>query len=423
MTVGRFQPFTKGHLNMVIEGEAPCIVYQIKPAGLPEKLKGLKVGSRTVKKEDINIVLNYIGGDNNVDLDKCQKELLKRPFTNELIAKELDIVKMNTPEIMDIVYVTNMFEAVAKFNKFILDNQDKYEPQYWMCGDDRIDEYQKTLDKYIASGEPLAIERNGEKFENVITSLKLNTGKGRTNGVSGTDVRKAILNKDKASFEKLMPKGTGVMFDEFVESFEMFKDKLQMLIKESQMMSLKDYVSLNDKLLSLDNYIYENLSHIEFINEKLKIRKSNFYKNNSLLDVDINSLDELATVIESFFKPQNKYIIKISKSRKSKWKCFEKSTIGVLIDNGYNIYFISKYDNQTILKNLRIGDYNGKIVIQLLVRNYKGKLIECPLLGYNSSIFNYGDNFYDWLLDIKRKMEDNKLGKEINLMTFFGLIE
>ena len=36
MTVGRFQPFTKGHLNMVIEGDAPCIVYQIKPAGIPE---------------------------------------------------------------------------------------------------------------------------------------------------------------------------------------------------------------------------------------------------------------------------------------------------------------------------------------------------------------------------------------------------
>ena len=242
MTVGRFQPFTKGHLNMVVEGEAPCIVYQIKPAGLPDKLKGLKAGSRTVKKPDINIVLDYIDGNINIDLDKCQKELLKRPFTNELIAKELDIVKRNTPEIMDIVYVTNMFEAVAKFNKFILDNQDKYEPQYWMCGDDRIDEYQKTLDKYIASGEPLAVERNGEKFENVITSLQLNTGKGRTDGVSGTDVRKSIINKDKSSFEKLMPKGTGIMFDEFVESFEMFKDKLQMLIKENQMMSLKDYI-------------------------------------------------------------------------------------------------------------------------------------------------------------------------------------
>ena len=39
-----------------------------------------------------------------------------------------------------------------------------------------------------------------------------------------------------------MPKGTGVLFDEFVDSFEMFKDKLLNLIKENQMMSLKEYI-------------------------------------------------------------------------------------------------------------------------------------------------------------------------------------
>lgn len=164
--------------------------------------------------------------------------------------------------------------------------------------------------------------------------------------------------------------------------------------------------------------------YIEFINEKLKIRKSNFYKTNSDLDVEINSIEELANVIESFFQKQNKYIIRVLKSKKSRWKTGENSTSGIIIDNGYYIYFISKKDNQTVLKNLRIGDYNGKIVIQLLVKNYKGKLIECPLLGlYKSSIFNYGDNFNAWLLDIKEKTEDNKLGKEINLMTLFGLIE
>ena len=43
MTVGRFQPFTKGHENMVNEGEAPCIIYQIKPSGIPESIKGLKI--------------------------------------------------------------------------------------------------------------------------------------------------------------------------------------------------------------------------------------------------------------------------------------------------------------------------------------------------------------------------------------------
>lgn len=248
MTVGRFQPFTKGHLNMVVEGDAPCIVYQIKPAGIPESLKGYKVSGRVVKKDSVQKVIDFLDNPTG-DLTEQEKELLKRPFTNELIAKELDIVKKNTPEIIDIVYVSNMFEAVAQFNKFILDNKDKYEAQYWMCGDDRINEYQKTLDKYIASGEGLAVERNGEKFENVITSLQLNTGKGRTEGVSGTNVRKAIINNDKSEFEKIMPKGTGVMFDEFVESFKSYKDKLQKLIMEcNNILSLKDYIAINEKL-------------------------------------------------------------------------------------------------------------------------------------------------------------------------------
>lgn len=29
MTIGRFQPFTQGHLNMVNEGDAPCIIYRM----------------------------------------------------------------------------------------------------------------------------------------------------------------------------------------------------------------------------------------------------------------------------------------------------------------------------------------------------------------------------------------------------------
>ena len=165
---------------------------------------------------------------------------MKRPFTNELIAKEFDIIRKNTPEIIDVVYVSNMFEAVAQFNKFILDNQDKYEAQYWMCGNDRLNDVNRIYNSYISTGKELSIKT--DKYENIISNLKINTGKGRTEGVSGTAVRKSIINNDKSAFEKIMPKGTGVLFDEFVDSFEMFKDKLLNLIKENQMMSLKEYI-------------------------------------------------------------------------------------------------------------------------------------------------------------------------------------
>jgi len=277
MTIGRFQPFTQGHLNMVNEGNGPCIVYRINSSDkkIERKKKGIKIASKSWTDESVNNVIEYIDNPTG-DLTEQEKELLKRPFTNELINKELEIVKKNNKNIIDVVPVINMFEALARFNKFILDNSDKYEPQYWMCGDDRVNEYSELIDKY----DKLAIERGGEEFENVVKGkLKTSTGKGRTEGVSGTAVRKAILNKDKASFEKIMPKGVGQMFDDFTNAFDEFKEKLQGLIKEN---------------LIFKNYINNNMKHlINYVNEMHTNQDMNFpdwaeYMCINIFDEEIN---------------------------------------------------------------------------------------------------------------------------------------
>ena len=252
MFVGRLQPMTQGHVNCINEGDGPCIVYRINSSDkkIERKKKGIKIASKSWTDESVNKVIEYIDNPTG-DLTEQEKELLKRPFTNELIDKELEIVKKNNKNIIDVIPVVNMFEALARFNKFILDHQDEYEPQYWMCGDDRVDNYSELIDKY----DKLAIERGGEEFENVVKGkLKTNVGKGRTEGVSGTAVRASILNKDKSAFEKIMPKGVGKMFDEFVEAFDKFKGQLQGLIKESKVFSnyIRNYT--ND----LKTYITEN---------------------------------------------------------------------------------------------------------------------------------------------------------------------
>ena len=238
MAVGRFQPFTQGHLNMINEGEELCIVYRINSTDkVPDTLKGFKVGGRVIKKDSVQIVADYIENPEG-DLTEQQKELLKHPFTNELISKELDIVKRNCDKIIEVVPVLNAYQAFAMFNKFILDHQDEYEPNYWMCGDDRVDSFTTTIDK----DEEVAIERGGQKYPNVCKGkLKTNIGKGRTEGVSGTAVRKSILNNDKAAFSRIMPKGVDSMFNDFVNAFHEFRGKLLNLIKESHI-SLRDYV-------------------------------------------------------------------------------------------------------------------------------------------------------------------------------------
>ena len=241
MTIGRFQPMTVGHNNMIIEGDAPCIVYRINSSNkIPNNIKGWKVDGRVVKKEAIQHVINYLNDNGKGELTEQEKELLKRPFTNELIDKELQIVKKSNKNIIDVIPVVNMFDALMKFNKFITDHADEYEPQYLMCGDDRADAYKENIDKYDELDDDW---NSGKKIPNILKGvLKVNTGKGRIEGVSGTAVRKAIITKDKVTFEKIMPKGVGSMFNDFANAFDEFKDKLQGLIKECKMMTLKEYI-------------------------------------------------------------------------------------------------------------------------------------------------------------------------------------
>ena len=241
MTIGKFQPFTKGHINMIEEGEELCIVYRINTDDkVPESLKGWKIKGKLVKRDAINNAVSFLDNNGQGDLTEQEKELVKRPFTNDLIDKELEIVKKNTKNILEVVPVKNMYDALDRFNAFITEHQDEYEPYYWMCGDDRVENYSKTIGQYDELETELG---SGKKLPNILKDkLQTNTGKGRTEGVSGTEVRKSIINKDKAKFESIMPKGVGLMFDDFVKAFEDFKDKLKN-IKEGKMVPLKDYIT------------------------------------------------------------------------------------------------------------------------------------------------------------------------------------
>ena len=242
MTVGRFMPFTKGHLNMILEGDAPCIIFRINSSDKPiEQTKtGIKIGSKKYTKDTIKNVVSYI--DNPVgNLTEQEKELLKRPFTNDLIDKEFEIIgHAYNKNIHSIVVVKNMFDAFDRFNAYVSEHSDEYEPNLWMCGDDRVDDYAEIIDKYDELETYLG---SGTNIKNICKGkLKTSIGKGRTEGVSGTDVRKAILTNDKAKFKTLMPNGVDNMFDDFVGAFNEFNTQLQNTIKEHKMMTLKEYI-------------------------------------------------------------------------------------------------------------------------------------------------------------------------------------
>lgn len=239
ITIGRFQPFTQGHLNMIMEGELPCIVYRINSSKTEEDMTKIKIKGKVVKKDNIKNVIDYLDNGGQGNLNDTEKEVLKRPFTNELIEKELEVVKRaNKKYFIDVIYVANAYEALADFASKVATGE--YEPNYLMCGDDRVDNYTKMIE----IDKPWKLV-DGTEVDNVLKGkMTVNIGKGRTEGVSGTAVRQAIIKGDKSAFAKIMPNGADRMFDDFVAAFKTFRQTLSDTINEYiNFTSLRDYIT------------------------------------------------------------------------------------------------------------------------------------------------------------------------------------
>ena len=230
ITIGRFQPFTQGHLNMLTDGKNPCIIYKISS---PSQDGPIKIKGKLAKRSQIENVIKYVDNGAVGDLTEDEKDILKRPFTNEIVDKELDILKKSSNVIFDVVPVKNLFDALDRFNAFMNEHAGEYEPEFLMCGDDREQEYKDKLDKLVKY-ETMATEVGSkDMLPNVIYGkLQTNVGSGRQDGLSGTAVRKAIILKDKQMFKKQMPDGTDVMFDEFCNTFDSFINCLRATVNE-----------------------------------------------------------------------------------------------------------------------------------------------------------------------------------------------
>lgn len=183
--LGRFMPFTKGHYKM--------IEYGLKHNGLPT-------------------VIFMIS---NKKMDK------KHPFSDELIQKEMDMLKKSLKGIENTVYVSSA--DIVKLGKWCYENN--YEPQLWITGSDRLAAYKRQAEnpKYQDLGH----------FPSSFTTLEV----PRTDeDISATKVREAISNNDLDSFKKMMPEGTKKLFDDFKEALSH--------IKECKI-SLVDYIEEN----------------------------------------------------------------------------------------------------------------------------------------------------------------------------------
>lgn len=180
ITIGRFQPFTNGHMK--------CVDAAYKELGIP------------------TIVCMINVKDEKVDEKHPFPTSLILPLYNEAFKKEKKIEKFILVKSANIVEI-----GETLYNE-------GYEISSWTCGTDRIEDYTKMSEKYAEKAhlskdfKMIEIKRNDED-------------------VSATKVRQALLDDDKKTFNKMTPFGTLTQHLKGKESvYEILKDQINKVI-------------------------------------------------------------------------------------------------------------------------------------------------------------------------------------------------
>ena len=195
--LGRFQPFTKGHLKVLELGK---------------------------KENNLPTVILMI---QNTKMDS------KHPFSDDLIKKEMNIIKSEYKDIIaDILYVKSA--DILAFGELLHENN--YEPVLWLTGTDRLIPYTKMAEKY----------KDQAGFISDFKTFEIKRGE---EDISATKVRTAIKDNDIDEYKKLMPNKTDSLFDNF-------KYALDNLVEEPVIKKSRKKVKEG---LSLSNYIKESL--------------------------------------------------------------------------------------------------------------------------------------------------------------------
>lgn len=159
---GRFQPFHLGHLKACKDAQ---------------------------KENGLSTVIMYI---HNEKFD------LRKPFTDGMIERELNIVKEWEDCIEDVIWLNRPWPTLVC--RVLLEHG--YEPILWLAGEDRINSYKNMVQK-----DKIRNELNINPPEFYLTNRY----------GSATKVRESLMNNDLISYLNMMPENTEHLFDEFRE--------------------------------------------------------------------------------------------------------------------------------------------------------------------------------------------------------------
>lgn len=183
--VGRFQPFTRGHI---------------------------KGAEEVWKRDQLRTVFLVI------DTPQAKTDS-RHPFPSEVIIK--DNVECGEEWMAGMYPIKNA--DIGKISGICREHG--FEPVMWTCGTDRVRAYSyQVQEKYI-------------KMYDLDPDFKVNEIKRGDEDVSATAVRQALKADDRKEYQKMMPRWSWGRFDDY--------RNIVLSVKEHQMSSLRDYVMEN----------------------------------------------------------------------------------------------------------------------------------------------------------------------------------
>lgn len=186
--IGRFQPFTLGHLKCAQEAQ------------------------RRLGVKSVLLVINTV------------KQDARHPFLTKQIEKILDKMCKDEPTLTGYVLVKN---ADIVKNVEIL-REAGYEPVSWTCGTDRYAQYETMVKKY---GKDINLDDNFEVIE----------VKRGDEDISATAVRQALRNNDEDTYIGLVPNTWRRQFA-FLRDIIMGVDEDVVATGRGRMLSLYEYL-------------------------------------------------------------------------------------------------------------------------------------------------------------------------------------
>lgn len=178
ITIGRFQPFTNGHMK--------CVEAAYNELGVP------------------TIVCMINVKDEKVDE--------KHPFPSSLILPLYNDAFKNDKLIEKFVLVSNA--DIVKIGELLWN--EGYEIVSWTCGTDRIDSYSRMAKNYAEKAH-------------LSKDFKMIEIKRSDEDISATKVRRALLDDDKKLFNKLTPFGS--LRRHMLGIYDILKEQINKVVK------------------------------------------------------------------------------------------------------------------------------------------------------------------------------------------------